>query len=197
MFTGIITDIGEVIALDETSGGVRVCIRHGLDAATLELGASVACNGVCLTVTESSGDSFSADVSRETLSVTTAKDWAVGTTLNLERALKAGDELGGHIVSGHVDGVASVAGITEDGDNQQWSFSLPEDLLPFVAVKGSITIDGVSLTINAVSGNELVVNLVPHTIEHTIFQHKQVGDVVNVEVDMLARYVARWQECAA
>ncbi|MDP9196695.1 MAG: riboflavin synthase [Pseudomonadota bacterium] len=193
MFTGIITDVGAVTAV-ERRGDVRFFIRTAFDLQAVSLGASIACSGVCLTVVEKKGEVFAVDVSAETLSKTTVGSWAAGTPVNLERSLKLGDELGGHLVYGHVDGVGEVVSVKSEGDSQRWTFRIPEPLARFVASKGSIALNGVSLTVNEVQGATFGVNLIPHTLTHTTFGTMKPGDPVNVEVDMLARYVARLNE---
>jgi riboflavin synthase len=197
MFTGIITDVGEIAAL-ERRGDLRARIRAGFPADTLALGASVACDGVCLTVVdrgaEADGAWFAVDVSAETVSKTTLGDWAQGRRVNLERALKVGDELGGHIVTGHVDGVGVVVATRPDGDSTRVTFEAPAALAPFVAPKGSIAIDGASLTVNEVDGARFGVNLIPHTKQWTTFGDLAAGRRVNIEIDVLARYVARLRE---
>lgn len=194
MFTGIITDIGEVVS---RRGGVFT-IRSHYDAATIALGASIAHDGCCLTITslspETSGCRYTLDVSNETLSKTTLSDWQPGRAINLERALKAGDELGGHIVSGHVDGLARIVEIKPDGESQRFTFEVPSGLARFIAAKGSVTLDGTSLTVNEVEGNHFGVNLIPHTLTHTSWGRKTAGDRINLEIDPLARYVARLLE---
>jgi riboflavin synthase len=201
MFTGLITGVGTVTALAPLGTGrdARFTIRTPDNAAWAladkVLGASIACSGVCLTVIESGADWFAVEVSAETLSKTALGSWREGTKINLEGSLRVGDEIGGHIVSGHVDGLAEVVSATPDHGSTRWVFRLPVDLAPFVAPKGSIAINGVSLTVNEVvntnSGAEFGVNIIPHTAENTNFAGLAVGDRVNVEIDMLARYVAR------
>ncbi len=197
MFTGIITDIGSVKSV-EKRGDTRFAIRTRYEADGINIGASICCSGACLTVIEKGRDGdaywFAVDASAETLSKTTLGDWNTGTPINLERALKVGDELGGHIVSGHVDGVGSVVASTPEGDSVRWVFETPDAIAPFVAPKGSIAVNGVSLTVNEVEGNRFGVNIIPHTAEHTTFGTLAVGDKVNLEVDPLARYVARLLE---
>ena len=193
MFTGIITDIGRVDSVEQR-GDWRFVIACGYDMDNVALGASIACSGCCLTVVEKGPGRFSVDVSAETLSKTTLGDWAPGTRINLERALKLGDELGGHIVSGHVDGVGEVLSATPEGGSTRWRFRAPADLARFIAPKGSIAIDGVSLTVNEVDGAEFGVNIIPHTATHTTFGALQPGARVHLEIDMLARYVARLTE---
>ena len=199
MFTGIITDRGEV-ATCEQRGDLRARILTGYDPAGIALGASIACDGVCLTVVDRGREGgrgwFAVDVSAETVSKTTLGDWVPGRPVNLERSLKVGDELGGHIVSGHVDGVAVVVASHPEGDSTRVTFELPAALAPFAASKGSIALDGASLTVNEVEGNRFGVNLIPHTRTHTTFADMPPGRRVNVEIDVLARYVARlrtWQ----
>jgi riboflavin synthase len=194
MFTGIITDIGTVRSVAPTEGGVRLEIATRYKMDDVAMGASIACAGVCLTVTEKTAASFTADVSKETLEKTHIAQWQQGTQVNLERALKVGDELGGHMVSGHVDGLAEMVEKTPKGDNAQFDFLAPKELEAFVAQKGSVTIDGVSLTVNAVKGNRFSVNIIPHTLEQTTLKNLMVGNRVNLEIDMLARYTQRLME---
>lgn len=199
MFTGIITDVGEVKKI-ETRGDTRFVIATGFDSTSIEIGASIACSGACLTVVEKGVDGgndwFSVDASGETLSRTSLGDWQVGTKVNLERSLRVGDEIGGHIVTGHVDGVGAVASVTPEGDSMRFRFKVPTELLPFVAEKGSITVEGVSLTVNEVEGDEFGVNIIPHTQTVTSFGRIKKGDKINLEIDVLARYVARLQQMA-
>jgi riboflavin synthase len=190
MFTGIITDVGRVAAV-ERRGDIRFAIETRFDMGSVDLGASIACNGVCLTVVEKKPGLFWVDVSAETVSKTTCGAWAEGTKLNLERSLKLGDELGGHLVYGHVDGVITVAEVRPEGDSQRWTFQVPAGLSRFIAPKGSVALDGVSLTVNEVEGDRFGVNIIPHTQERTTFHALKEGDRMNLEVDMLARYVAR------
>ena len=194
MFTGIITDIGELAARE----GGRFTIRCGYAAESIALGASIACDGACLTATEvaraGSGCLFKVDVSNETLSKTTLGDWQPGQRINLERALKAGDELGGHIVAGHVDGVARIVDIRPDGDSRRFTLEAPRDLARFIASKGSVALDGISLTVNEVDQDRFGINVIPHTLTHTTWGAKKPGDRVNLEVDVFARYVARAME---
>jgi riboflavin synthase len=191
MFTGIVTDIGEVIARE----GGRLAIRASYHPASIPLGASIACDGVCLTATsvkaDGPGSVFTVDVSNETLSKTTLGTWQPGTRLNLERSLRAGDELGGHIVTGHVDGVARILTVTADGESQRFTLEAPAALASFIAPKGSIALDGTSLTVNEVDGPRFGVNLIPHTLTVTTWGARRAGASVNVEIDVLARYVAR------
>ena len=193
MFTGIVTDIGTVRAI-EKRGDTRFVIGTNYNTAEIAIGASIACSGCCLTVVEKGKDSFSVDVSAESISKTTMGTWKVGTRINLERPLRMGDELGGHVVSGHVDGVGHIVSITPDGDSQRFRFRVAEELAKFIASKGSVTLDGTSLTVNEVAGLEFGVNIIPHTQAVTTWGHARTGDAVNVEIDMLARYVARLAE---
>jgi riboflavin synthase len=193
MFTGIITDIGTVRAVRK-AGDTRFEITTGYDLGTVDMGASIACNGCCLTVIEKGPDWFAIQASAETLSKTTLGDWATGTRINLERALKIGDELGGHIVSGHVDGLGEIVSITPEGDSQRFRFRVPHELARFIAPKGSVAIDGTSLTVNEGEGNVFGVNIIPHTPSATTWGTMKVGQRVNIEIDMLARYVARLTE---
>jgi len=193
MFTGIITDLGQVRAI-KSSGDSRFEFSTRLKVAAIPVGASICCSGVCLTVVDKGqGEDnwFAADVSGETLSLTTLGDWAEGTPVNFERALKMGDELGGHIVSGHVDGVATLIIAASEGDSQRMTFEALESLSPLIAAKGSVTLDGVSLTVNDVEGDSFGINVIPHTLQETTLGSLQPGDRVNLEIDMLARYVAR------
>lgn len=195
MFTGIITDIGEVSRV-EMRGDMRARIACHYDMAGVDLGASIACDGVCLTVIEKGPDWFDVDISAETLSKTNigANGWASGRRLNLERALRVGDELGGHIVSGHVDGVAIIEEMHDEGDSTRIRFRAPDALARFIAPKGSVALNGTSLTVNEVEGTGFGVNLIPHTQQVTTWGRAQVGDAVNLEIDTLARYVARLAE---
>ena len=198
MFTGIVTDIGRVAAL-RRGGDLHLRIATRYDLATIDVGASIACDGVCLTVTGTGRDPapwFSVDVSGETLAKTTAGRWAEGTRLNLERALRVGDELGGHIVSGHVDGLAELVELRDEGDSTRMVFDAPRDLARFIARKGSVALNGTSLTVNEVEGTRFGVNVIPHTKEVTTWGRAAVGDRVNLEIDTMARYVARLAEMA-
>lgn len=196
MFTGIVTDIGRVRSVQRTERDWRYEIETVWDTATIDMGASIAHAGCCLTVTEKGDGWFAVEVSGETLSKTKLAEWTEGSRINLERAAKLGDELGGHIVSGHVDGLGTVASITPEGGSHRIRFEAPEPLHRFIAPKGSITIDGVSLTVNEVEDRVFGVNIIPHTWEATTLGSLKVGDKVNLEIDMLARYLARWQETA-
>lgn len=193
MFTGIITDVGRVLRRDVTgaAGDTRLVLGTRFSLDDVALGASIACSGVCLTVVERDSNSFAVDVSGETLSRTTIGDWQPGRAVNLERSLRMGDELGGHIVSGHVDGVGRVVSIDPAGGSTKWRFAAPPELARFIAEKGSIAIDGVSLTVNHVDGVEFEINIIPHTLSHTAFGETAIGAPVHLEIDMLARYVAR------
>jgi riboflavin synthase len=193
MFTGIITDIGEIRAL-EKRGDLRARIGTGYDTGTIDLGASIASDGVCLTVIEIGPDWYDVEISAETVSKTNLGDWAVGKRVNLERALKVGDELGGHIVSGHVDGVADIVAMSEEGDSTRVTLRAPESLARFIAPKGSVALNGTSLTVNEVDGCDFGINFIPHTKEATTWGAAKVGDRVNLEIDTLARYVARLAE---
>lgn len=193
MFTGIVTDVGRVRAIAH-AGDTRFEIATAYDMGTVAIGASIANSGVCLTVIETGPDWFAVQASGETLSKTNLGDWRVGSRVNLERALKVGDELGGHIVSGHVDGVGEVVSITDEGESRRFVFRVPGALKNFMATKGSVAIDGVSLTVNEVEGDTFGVNIIPHTQQVTLFGDYKVGTRVNVEIDMLARYVSRLLE---
>ena len=190
MFTGIITDIGTVKTVIRR-GDTRFDIRTAYDLATVDMGASIACNGCCLTVIDKGPDWFAIEASAETLSKTTLGNWKQGTRINLERALRVGDELGGHIVSGHVDGVGEIVSIAPDGDSQRFRFRVPAALARFIAPKGSVAVDGTSLTVNEIEGCEFGVNIIPHTQAVTTWGHARPDQAVNIEIDMLARYVAR------
>jgi riboflavin synthase len=196
MFTGIVTDIGEVIHVGDRADDLRrLKIACHYDRAGIADGASIACNGVCLTVVAAGVDGnhtwFSVDAAVETLAVTTARAWQHGTRLNLERALKIGDELGGHIVAGHVDGVAELKAREELSDMARLTFEAPPQLSRFIAVKGSVALDGISLTVNAVKDDRFDVLIIPHTLDVTTFGALRRGDHVNIEVDLMARYAAR------
>jgi len=193
MFTGIITDLGRVRFVG-ANRDTRFEITTGFNTDDIDLGASICCSGVCLTVIETGPDWFAVTVSEETLSRSTLQSWQPGRTINLERALKVGDELGGHIVSGHVDGVGQLVQQVPQGGSTRMVFSAPTPLARFVAAKGSITIDGVSLTVNQVDGPQFGVNVIPHTCDATTLGQMSDGDQVNLEIDMLARYVARLLE---
>ena len=193
MFTGIITDIGEIRQVEER-GDRHVRIGTGYEMGGVDLGASIACDGVCLTVVDKGADWFAVDVSAETVSRTNLGGWAPGARVNLERSLKVGDELGGHIVSGHVDGVAEVIEVHDEGDSTRVTLRAPEDLARFIAPKGSVALNGTSLTVNEVEGREFGINFIPHTKAVTTWGDVAEGDAVNLEIDTLARYVARLRE---
>lgn len=199
MFTGIITDIGHVRSA-EMKGDMRAVIGCSYYPDGIDIGASIACDGICLTVikkgTDGDGNWFEVDISAETISKTNIPQngWSVGQKLNLERALRMGDELGGHIVSGHIDGLAVIEAMREDGDSVRYSFRAPPELARFIAPKGSVTLNGTSLTVNEVEGDVFGVNIIPHTQEVTTWGQAAVGDQINLEIDMLARYVARLAE---
>ena len=198
MFTGLVSDIGVIVARDLSAQGARFTIRTAYEAASIKLGASICCDGCCLTATDvklaGQGTVFSVDVSNESLSKTTIGGWHPGASVNLERSLRAGDELGGHMVSGHVDGVARIVEVTDDGNSRRFTFEVPAALARYIAPKGSIALDGTSLTVNEVSGNRFGVNLIPHTLTVTTWGQKLVGQSVNLEIDVFARYVARLME---
>lgn len=195
MFTGIVTDLGEVRKVVRGQGqDARFEVATQYDLSTVEIGASIAHNGVCLTVIEKGADSYVIQASDETLSKTTLGGWREGQRVNLERACKVGDELGGHIVSGHVDGVARVVSIRPENESLRFTFEAPAELAKFVAPKGSVALDGVSLTVNEVDGRLFGINVIPHTQSVTTFGLLREGDCVNMEIDMLARYVARLLE---
>ncbi|MEP3114973.1 riboflavin synthase [Nisaea sp.] len=190
MFTGIITHIGTVRRI-EKSGDTRMTVSAAFDMDSVALGASIACSGCCLTVVDKGDGWFAADVSAETLSKTNLDGWEEGARVNLERALKVGDELGGHIVSGHVDGLAEIVSIVPEGDSRRLTLRPDPSLAAFVAPKGSVTLDGISLTVNEVSADTFGVNIIDHTWKQTTLSDRKPGDELNMEVDMLARYVAR------
>ncbi len=193
MFTGIITDVGRVQAI-EPGGDTRLVVATDYDTGTIAIGASIACSGSCLTVIETGPDWFAVQASAETLAHTTLGGWQVGTQVNLERALTLGDELGGHLVTGHVDGVARIESRTPEGDSLRFTVAAPPNLARFVASKGSVCLDGVSLTVNEADGERFGVNIVPHTQQMTTFREADAGTPVNMEIDLLARYVARLME---
>ena len=196
MFTGIVTDIGRVRSVRQTERDRRCEIETAWDTASIDLGASISHAGCCLTVTETGPGWFAVEVSGETLSKTTLGDWSEGGRINLERAARLGDEMGGHIVSGHVDGLGEVISVEAEGGSRRIVIAAPEPLHRFIAAKGSITVDGVSLTVNTIEGRAFSVNVIPHTLEATTLSDLKAGDRVNLEIDMLARYLARWQETA-
>lgn len=195
MFTGIVTDVGEVAALTPRDTGIRYRIATAYDPATIDIGASIACGGPCLTVVErglaGNRGYFDVEASPETLARTTLGRWTRGTRVNLERSLRIGDELGGHLVSGHADGVAKIVERKDDGDMSRFAFEVPAELARFIAEKGSVALDGTSLTVNGVNGRRFEVTIIPHTLAVTTWGERQAGDEVNIEVDTIARYVAR------
>lgn len=195
MFTGIVSDVGVVIGVVEGNDVRRISISSAYDPASIAVGASINCAGVCLTVVEVApgkrGAVFDVEAAPETLTLTNARDWDVGTRINLERALRAGDELGGHIVAGHVDGLAEIVGRDEFGETTRFRFRVPHEFARYMAPKGSVSLDGTSLTVNGVYGDEFDCHLIPHTLKVTTWGERQVGDRVHFEVDTIARYVAR------
>ena len=196
MFTGLITDVGRVRAVGERDGGRRLSIATSFPLDEIAHGASIACSGICLSVVEKGEGTFAVDVSRETLMRTTLGVWVEGRLVNLERSLKLGDELGGHLVSGHVDGVGEVVRALSDGESLRVQIRAPAPLHRYIASKGSVAVDGVSLTVNEVEGDVFGVNLIPVTRTSTTLGDLRGGDRVNLEIDMLARYAARWRETA-
>ena len=196
MFTGIVTDVGHVRDVRATNRDRRFEIETGFDTATLEIGASVCHAGCCLTVVEKGSGWFAVEVSGETLALTTLSDWTKGRAVNLERAARVGDELGGHIVSGHVDGIGEVLSVESEGGSHRVRIRAPKPLHRLIAPKGSITVEGVSLTVNEVEDDVFGVNLIPHTWDVTTLGELKAGSRVNLEIDMLARYLARWRETA-
>lgn len=198
MFTGIVTDVGRVLRVADTDQVRRFSVASAYDPESIAIGASIACAGVCLTVVavtpEKSGSVFEVEAAPETLGITNAARWQVGTRLNLERALKVGEELGGHIVAGHVDGLATIVARDEMGKATRFTFEAPHALARFVAAKGSVTLDGTSLTVNGVNGDRFDCLLIPHTLKVTTWGERQPGDAVHLEVDTVARYVARLHE---
>ena len=192
MFTGIISAIGDIASLEERGGDVRLTIRSGnLNLADVQLGDSIACNGACLTAVELTGEGFVADVSVETLNLTTIGNWQTGSRIILEKAMQATDRFGGHIVSGHVDGIGEVVALEEDARSWRFRLRAPREIAKYIAHKGSITVDGTSLTVNIVDGAEFELNIVPHTMQHTVMGDYIVGTKVNLEVDLVARYLER------
>ena len=198
MFTGIVTDIGKIIEL-EKRGDLRARIQTDYDINTIAIGASIACDGICLTVIKTGSNWFDVEISAESVQKTHLKfnTWVIGAYLNLERALRVGDELGGHLVSGHVDGVVEIIDMKEEGDSTRFVFSAPQDLQKFIAPKGSVALNGTSLTVNEVSELNFGVNIIPHTKEVTTWGTLKIGDYLNLEIDTLARYVARLNETNA
>lgn len=192
MFTGIIEALGRIVSAEPRQGDLRLRIETAeLDIAAVQLGDSIAVNGVCLTAVDLPGDGFVADVSVETMNFTTVKDWEAGSRVNLERALTPSSRLGGHLVSGHVDGVGKVLSRHDDARSVRFRIAAPRALARYIAHKGSVAVDGTSLTVNAVEGDDFELNIVPHTLEHTVFADYQAGTAVNLEVDVIARYLER------
>lgn len=191
MFTGIIRDKGRVIAIAEGDNSRRLTIATGLDLSSIEIGASVACDGCCLTVVEKTQDTMTFDVGAETMALTTLGDWAIDSRINLETSLRLGDELGGHMVSGHVDGIAVIENVKADGDSWRFKVRVPDDLAKFIVPKGAVALNGISLTVNEVEGAVFGVCIIPHTWDVTNIHTWDEGSRVNLEVDQMARYVAR------
>lgn len=192
MFTGLVRDIGSIVEIHKENGGQRAVIAvDALDLDAEKIGASIACSGCCLTVTDKTAQQFTVEISAETLDKTNLGDWRAGTRINLEPSLRMGDELGGHLVSGHIDGLAQILDIAPVDISYKITLKSPHNLLKYIAEKGSITLDGISLTINAVDGDCFSVNIIPHTWQRTTLRDRKTGDNVNIEIDMLARYVER------
>lgn len=191
MFTGLIKDLGEVASIEDRGGLKRFRISTHLGVEKMDIGASIACNGCCLTVVDKSGGCFVVDVSNETLDKTTLGNWQEGTKINLEPSLRLGDEMGGHMVSGHVDCTATVEAMVKDGESWRITIRVPDSVSPYIAPKGSLALNGISLTVNEVSGSTFGVNIIPHTWQVTDISGWREGQRINLEVDMLARYVAR------
>lgn len=195
MFTGIITALGSIAEMQrKPDGGAKIYIETPWDCNEIPIGASIACSGICLTLVEANNNRFVVDASDETINLTTMVNWSKGKRINLERALALGDELGGHMVSGHVDGKAVVTRIEREGDSYLLAFDVPDHLAPFIATKGSVALDGISLTVNRVKGSEFEIMVIPHTWMHTTLAEVKPESEINLEVDMLARYVARMTE---
>jgi riboflavin synthase len=191
MFTGIVRDTGEVFRVTDRNGIRRVLISTHFDVTKMEIGSSISCDGCCLTIVDKEGGCFAVEATNETLAKTTLGDWIEGAKINLERSLRMGDEMGGHMVTGHIDGVVKVEEVARDGDARRLVFSVPDHLAQYLAPKGSVTLAGISLTVNEVEGNHFSICIIPHTWEVTNVHRWKPGDKVNIEVDMLARYVAR------
>ena len=191
MFTGIISDIGQIISCKRSAEETHLRIRTRYDTSAIAIGASIACSGICLTVTECGEDWFAATASAETARITTLSNWQEGNSINLERALKMGDELGGHIVSGHVDGLATLERIETVGESTKLTLTAPADLVRYIVRKGSVALDGISLTVNEVSGAQFSVMIIPHTWQHTTLSQRRLGDTLNLEIDLFARYLER------
>ena len=196
MFTGIVTDVGRLRAVRETNRDLRFEVETSFDLSTIDMGASISHAGCCLTIVEKGDNWFAVEISGETISLTTLGTWKEGDPINLERAARVGDELGGHIVSGHVDGVGEVISVESEGGSHRVKIRVPRPMHRFIAPKGSITVDGVSLTVNEVDDDVFGVNLIPHTWDVTTLGRLKSGAKVNLEIDMLARYLARWRETA-
>ncbi|MAF68161.1 MAG: riboflavin synthase [Micavibrio sp.] len=194
MFTGLVRDVGEITGFERQGDNIRITISSNLPQNTYQLGSSILCSGICLTVVEFGEGRFVMEVSPETVEKTNISSWNVGTKINLEPSLCMGDELGGHLVFGHVDALATITELNEDGDSWRFTFEVPENLKSYFASKGSVSLDGISLTVNEVNDNRFGVCIIPHTWTHTTLSERKVGDKVNLEVDMLARYVARMLE---
>jgi riboflavin synthase len=191
MFTGIVTDIGEVREARHGNGGLTLAVATAYDTAPIPLGASIGCSGVCLTVVSKEPGLLAFEASAETLACSTLGDWRKGSRINLEQAMKLGDEMGGHLVLGHVDGVATIVGRRPDGESVRFTIEAPQELAPYIAPKGSVALDGVSLTVNEVEGAIFGVNIIPHTLSHTVFGDAGPGVRMNLEIDLIARYVER------
>ncbi len=191
MFTGLVTHIGKVVRIDRSGGDWKIFIQSSMRVADIPIGASISCSGCCLTVIDKDQNWFAFNASSETLSKTVIKEWDVGTRVNLESAMRLGDELGGHMVTGHVDGLATLRSVKQDGDSHRLKIEVPEGLALYFAYKGSVAVDGISLTVNEVEGNVFGVSIIPHTWTQTTIGEKKEGDKLNIEVDLLARYVAR------
>lgn len=201
MFTGIVSDIGTITKVEER-GDLRLVISCHYDMSSVDIGASIACSGACLTVVDKGSDWFAVDISAESISKTAKSMWSQGSKLNLERALKVGDELGGHIVTGHVDAVGDIVSVETEGDSHPVRIHAPADIAPYLAPKGSITVDGISLTVNTVDDQQdgstiFGLNIIPHTASVTTFADLKAGDQVNLEIDILARYLSRMEKLRA
>ncbi len=195
MFTGLIQDIGIICSLDKSRGDLRLEIETNMNLSTVQIGASICCSGCCLTLIEKTKNSFFVEVSAETLDKTTIGAWSVKTRINLEPSLKVGDELGGHFVSGHVDTTTKILEIIKEGDSHRIKIAFPDNFEQYIAAKGSIAIDGISLTVNELDNTGFGVNIIPHSWDNTTLSDRKIGDKVNIEIDMLARYIARQIEC--
>ncbi len=196
MFTGLVSDIGEIIGQKQAQNGIaKFEIHSNYSDESIAIGASICCAGACMTVVSkqkrTNGTSFWIDVSQESLNITTLSNWQISEQINLERSLKMGDELGGHMVSGHVDGTATIIDMQNEADSIRYTFEIPKEFAQYITPKGSITLDGTSLTVNAVNDNQFGVNIIPHTLKMTTWSRRTIGDKVNLEIDQMARYVAR------